>query len=240
MLSFLKTKMTFTYETIVPWGRSFDEYRRMFDLSTPDLNTRILGCGDGPASFNAHMRKQGRRAVSCDPLYQFTAQQIHERIEATSRDVIAQTRQNQAKFVWDVIKSPAELLQIRMQAMREFLADYEQGKQEGRYVGGEAPCLPFAPDSFALALCSHFLFLYSDNLSLEFHEQAITDMLRVAKEVRIFPLLTYNAEASPYLEPVCAALARAGHQVSVEPVPYEFQRGGNRMMRVLRESSTDD
>ena len=38
--------MTFTYETIVPWGRSFDEYRRMFDLSADDLNARILGCGE--------------------------------------------------------------------------------------------------------------------------------------------------------------------------------------------------
>jgi hypothetical protein len=38
---------------IVPWGRSFDEYRAMFALSEGDLGGRILGCGDGPASFNA-------------------------------------------------------------------------------------------------------------------------------------------------------------------------------------------
>jgi hypothetical protein len=43
----------FTLERVVPWGRSFDEYRRMFVLSSDDLRLRILGCADGPASFNA-------------------------------------------------------------------------------------------------------------------------------------------------------------------------------------------
>lgn len=152
--------MTFTYETIVPWGRSFDEYRRMFALSEQDLHSRILGCGDGPASFNAEMRQRGGWVVSCDPLYQFTVQQIAERIEVTAQNVIEQTRREQDKFVWDVIKSPDELGRIRLDAMRAFLADYEQGKREGRYICGAAPSLPFAMGSFDLALSSHFLFLY--------------------------------------------------------------------------------
>ncbi len=226
--------MTFAYETVVPWGRSFDEYRRMFNLSAHDLELSIIGCGDGPASFNAHMHRHGGHMLSCDPLYQFSAQQIHEHIEATYENVMEQTRKNWAQFVWDQIESPEQLGQIRMGAMRDFLADYKQGKREGRYVAGELPTVPFAPGAFDLALCSHFLFLYSDNLSQDFHMLAIMDMLRVAKEVRIFPLLTYNAEPSPYLEPVCAELAQAGYKVSIEPVPYEFQRGGDRMMRVGR------
>ena len=76
------------------------------------------------------------------------------------------------------------------------------------------------------------MFLYSDNLSLEFHEQAIANLLTIAREVRIFPLLTYNAETSPYLEPVCAGLTDAGYAVSIEPVPYEFQRGGNKLLKI--------
>src|SRR5687767_3054472 len=180
--------MTFTYETIVPWGRSFDEYRRMFALSEDDLALRILGCGDGPAAFNAHMHRRGGRVVSCDPLYQFSARQIQTRIDATYENILAQTRENREKFVWDEIGSPEQLGQVRMQAMRDFLADYEQGRLEGRYIAGESPALPFAPGSFDLALSSHFLFLYSDNLSLAFHEQAIADLLRLAREVRIFPL----------------------------------------------------
>ena len=30
---------------VFSWGRSLDEYQRMFQLSAPDLNSRILGCG---------------------------------------------------------------------------------------------------------------------------------------------------------------------------------------------------
>jgi hypothetical protein len=48
--------MPFTLDQIVPWGRSFDEYVRMFSLTPDDLDKNILGCGDGPASFNAAIR----------------------------------------------------------------------------------------------------------------------------------------------------------------------------------------
>ena len=40
---------------VVPWGRTLQEYKLMFNLSEIDLNKKILGCGDGPASFNAEM-----------------------------------------------------------------------------------------------------------------------------------------------------------------------------------------
>jgi hypothetical protein len=56
--------MAFTLDQVVPWGRSFDEYRRMFALSDDDLGLRILGCADGPASFNgeADHARRARRA----------------------------------------------------------------------------------------------------------------------------------------------------------------------------------
>src|SRR6478672_2260093 len=78
------TTMTNTINSAYPWGRSFDEYRRMFRLSEEDLSRPggILGCADGPAAFNAAMRAMGRRrVVSCDPLYQFGADEIRARIE---------------------------------------------------------------------------------------------------------------------------------------------------------------
>ncbi len=56
-----------------PWGRSFDEYRRMFALTDADLNGRIVGCADGPAAFNAAVHRLGGCIVSCDPLYALRA-----------------------------------------------------------------------------------------------------------------------------------------------------------------------
>jgi hypothetical protein len=226
--------MTFRYEEAVPWGRSFDEYRRMFNLTEADLNSSILGCADGPASFNAQMFKRGHRVISCDPLYQFSGQQIQSRIDVTYDNVVAQTRRNQDKFVWEAIKSPDELGQVRMQAMNDFLRDYDRGAKAGRYLPAELPSLPFASASFDLALCSHFLFLYSDNFPLAFHQQSVEALCRVAKEVRIFPLLTYNAARSPFVDSLVETFTGRGYAVSIEKVPYEFQRGGNEMLRVTR------
>ena len=57
-------------------------------------------------------------------------------------------------------------------------------------------------------------------------------VLRVAREVRIFPLLALRAERSQHLEPVCEQLRQEGHHLSIERVGYELQRGGNEMLRL--------
>lgn len=222
----------FTLDQVVPWGRSFDEYRRMFALTEADLQRPILGCADGPASFNAEATRRGATVVSFDPLYRFAADQIRDRINVASDSVLEQARQHQDQFVWDFIPSVEALGQIRMAAMNEFLADYPLGSREGRYVDAELPSLPFADRSFDLALCSHFLFLYSEQLGEKFHEAAIAELCRVAGEVRVFPLLALDWARSPFADRAVERLRRAGHEVSVERVPYEFARGAHEMLRI--------
>jgi hypothetical protein len=108
----------FTLDKVVPWGRSFDEYRRMFALTPEDLDRRILGCSDGPASFNAEATQRGHRIVSCDPIYRFTREQLETRFAATYDEVLEQTRLNAHEFVWDGhIRSVEELGQMRMAAI---------------------------------------------------------------------------------------------------------------------------
>jgi hypothetical protein len=102
----------FTLDQVVPWGRSFEEYRRMFALSDAELHLRILGCADGPASFNAESTRRGTAVISIDPLY---------------------------------------------------------------------------------------LFLYTEHLSEAFHRSAILESCRVAREVRIFPLLALDGCTSRYI-----------------------------------------
>ena len=128
----------FTLDKVVPWGRSFDEYRRMFELTDEDLSRRILGCADGPANFNAETTRRGGRVVSCDPLYQFDRQQIQARIADVYDQVLEQTWQNRDAFVWDRIRSIEHLGQVRMEAMEGFLADYEDGKRHCRYIVGNS------------------------------------------------------------------------------------------------------
>jgi len=221
-----------TINEAYPWGRSFDEYRRMFNLTEEDLAGRIVGCADGPAAFNAGMRRRGKRVISCDPLYAFTGGEIRDRIAVTATRLVAMARESGDRFVWDRIQSPEELGRVRMTAMEQFLADYDSGRAEGRYLDRSLPSLGFPDGSFDLAICSHFLFLYSPILSLNLHQQAIEAMCAVAEEVRIFPLLTFNSDPSPYVEPVMTALRSAGRIASIERVTYEFQKGGNEMLRI--------
>ena len=104
--------------------------------------------------------------------------------------------------------------------------------RQKRYVPGELPSLPFGDKEFALALCSHLLFLYTDNLSLEFHLKSVEELCRVSNEVRIFPLLDVNFNRSIYVDRVIDFL-RAGKRDVVEAkVAYEFQKSGNTMLRV--------
>lgn len=201
----------------------------MFNLSETDLNSEILGCGDGPASFNMELYAQGRKMTSVDPIYQFTAAEIRSRIEATYPKIIEQLKTNRGAFIWEKIHSPDHLGKIRMAAMEKFFGDFEQGKRQHRYLASALPRLPFKEKSFDLALCSHFLFLYPDQLTLDFHIQSIDEMIRVAKQVRIFPLLTLDGQIYPHLETVVNRIGQR-HRCAFEKVDYEFQRGGNQML----------
>ena len=222
----------FTLDQVVPWGRSFDEYRRMFALTDADLQSRILGCGDGPASFNTQATRAGTDVVSVDPLYRYDGSQIRERIAATCVQVLEQTRENAGEFVWDTIASVEQLGTVRMAAMAAFLDDYDRGRQQGRYVEAELPTLPFPDLSFDLAVCSHFLFLYTTQLTEAFHQEAVIELCRVAREVRIFPLLALGGRPSQHVDLVTDSVRGRGYDVAIEMVPYEFQRGGNQMMRI--------
>ena len=224
----------FTLDKVVPWGRSLDEYVTMFALSSQDLDKNILGCSDGPASFNSLLTKQGGKVVSADPIYGFSTEQIRNRIQETYTQVLEEASKNRHQFIWTHIDSPETLGRIRMAAMEEFLADFSLGLRQGRYIEASLPELPFADGSFDLALCSHFLFLYSDLFSTEFHLRAVRELCRLAPEVRIFPLLDLAGKESPHLKPVLEALGDDGLKTAITTVDYEFQKGGNRMLRITR------
>ena len=219
---------------IIPWGRTLAEYRAMFDLSDADLNRQILGCGDGPASFNAEMTELGYSVVSIDPIYQFSATQIEQRVRDTYETVISQVSQNPSRYLWTYFKDPDELGRARLSAMSKFIDDYELGKIAGRYLDRSLPNLDLVGHDFDLCLCSHLLFLYSEQLSLDFHIASISELLKFSSQVRIFPLLQLDCHPSPYLELVMDEFASQGYNVIVRQVSYEFQKGGDRMLQIDR------
>jgi len=217
-----------TYENIVPWGRSYTEYVIMFNLTPYFLSKKVLGCGDGPAAFNSVGNAFGGNITSIDPIFSLPKKEIERQIDKTFGNVINQTKAHLEKFNWEMFGNVEGLGKIRMKSMQQFLSDFEQGFEEGRYIAAELPNLPFKDNTFDLALCSHFLFLYSDHLDLDFHIKAIDEMLRVASEVRIFPVVDLNANRSAHLDAIMGNFPNS----ELIKVNYEFQKGGNQMLKI--------
>lgn len=224
--------MAMTLDQIVPWGRSLSEYQRMFAMTEADLARSILGCGDGPASFNAELTAQGGNVISVDPIYGYRADAIRQRVRETHTTIVDKVKLTPNDYCWTEFTDPDALGAHRLATMERFLADYEAGKAAGRYQAQSVPTLDFADQHFTLALSSHFLLLYTEQLSFDFHCTAIRELCRVAREVRIFPLLDLACQRSAHIVPLQIYLADLGYKADVEQVPYEFQRGGNEMLRI--------
>src|SRR5262249_28259326 len=116
--------------------------------------------------------------------------------------VISQVKQNPEGFVWTDFRDPEHLGECRLAAMRLFLADFETGKQEGRYVAASLPKLPFAGGRFTLAVVSHLLFLYSGRVGLRLPRPRLRGAAAGGGRGRILPL--------PRPRPPVIAARRAG------------------------------
>lgn len=225
--------MSFKLSGVVPWGRNFEEYRLMFRLTEDDLQKKIAGFGDGPACFNRELTERGGSVISFDPIYQFTKEDIEKRIEEVRITVMEQMRQNKDNYVWTKIKSLDELENLRMSAMKRFLEDYDKGKAGGRYVYHELPDrLPFEDNYFDIGLSSHFLLMYTA-LGYDFHIAAMSEMLRVCKEIRIFPIVDLDANKTELIGSVIDHF-RKDYRVDIVNTDYEFQKGDNKLLTIQK------
>ncbi|MFM2304958.1 MAG: hypothetical protein RLZZ135_2370 [Cyanobacteriota bacterium] len=220
-------------DSIVPFGRTLAEYRLMFDLTDQDLQCQILDIGAGPASFTAEMHSLGDRVTAIDPIYKFSGAEIKQRFNDCVDGIIKQVEDTSQDWVWKFHQSPADLRRNRELDLQLFLADYDTGKSAGRYIAGEVPN-EIGNQSYDLILCSHFLLLYSAQLSWEFHCQTVTKLLLHTNELRIFPLLTLMLDRSPYLDRLCEHVEQIGYQARIVPVEYEIQPGGNEMLTICK------
>lgn len=225
--------MAFKLNSVVPWGRNLEEYRLMFGLDNTDMSKKIAGFGDGPACFNCEMTDKGGYVVSFDPIYQFSKEEIEKRIEEVRVTVMQQMKENADNYAWTHIKDLDTLEHTRMSAMRKFLSDYEKGKREGRYVFHELPDkLPYETDRFDIGLSSHFLLMYT-SLGYDFHIQSITEMLRICKEIRIFPVVDLDANKTDLIKDVIDYFSK-DYNTSIVKTDYEFQKGDNKLLIIRK------
>lgn len=225
--------MAFRLNNVVPWGRNMEEYKTMFLLNEEDMKKKIAGFGDGPASFNFEAHCLGCDITSYDPIYQFNKEELEKRIEDVRGIVMQQMSENKDNYIWTKIRDLQQLEQIRMDAMKLFLNDFEVGLSEGRYRYHELPnCLPVEDNYYDIGLSSHFLLLYTQ-LGFDFHIKSIGEMLRVCKEVRIFPVVDLDANQADMISNVIEEFKKK-YDVELKETNYQFQKNANKML-VIRK-----
>lgn len=217
---------------LVLWGHNVDEYREMFDLSQEDMNARILEYGCGPSAVNAQQFHEAHEAVSCDPLFVLDKDTLYSKVVMIFAQMADEVREEAHQFDFSRSGGLDQLIEQRKKGMSEFFADYEQGKAEGRYFGAADYHLPYPDFSFDFALSAHYLFADLDEQSVAFHLNVIRELARVAKEVRIFPLIDRNGQTSETLGPVLLQLQQEGYGVEVREVDFHLHQSENAMLRV--------
>jgi len=210
---------------LVLWGHHIDEYQEMFDLTPAHFGGKLLEFGSGPSAFNAEMQQAEKRCVSCCPLFALDKATLTTKAMLVFADMADKVSNERDKYNFSQYGNFEGLLAKRRDGMAKFFADYPLGKKEKRYLPTQDISLPFADFSFDLALSSHYLFG-------EFHVKVIKELARVAKEVRIFPLIDRDGQPSPFLGPVLLQLQLDNYGVEVRSVNYLLQPQGNAMLRV--------
>jgi SAM-dependent methyltransferase len=213
-------------------SRSLDEYRHMFGLSDADLTGAILDCPGGCASFAAEATELGATVTAVDPEYAIDTATLREQGIRTVQRGVSYHLEHPDQYVWTYFTDADHYVDERIRAVERFAEDRTAHPE--RYVTAMLPNLPFADGHFDLALMSHLLFSYLDRLDEDFHVAAITELTRVARQARIFPLAPMGSERYDGLPRFLEKLADQGIDAEVRPVAYEFQRGCTEMLVVAR------
>ncbi len=220
-------------------GRTYKEYMDLFDLDEKSLKQGpVLDCPAGAASFTAEAGQLGIEAAACDTLYGSALENLVEKGRKDIAHIYDKVKEVPHLFNWNYYKDIDNLVFLRETALEIFASDFKRGSDEGRYRYGTRPELPYPDKHFSLVLSSHFLFLYGDWLDLEFHIDCFKELARVCYgEIRIYPLTGLDTKPYPYLDEVLLTLNENGMKADIVQIPFEFQKGSNRMMIIKCSNS---
>ncbi len=222
-------------DRVVLLGRTFDEYRRYFAFDEAWLRGKaVLDVASGVSSFCAETNAMGLDVTAFDLIYDLPPATIRPKCEA-DLDLVLNGVRGLATYKWEFYRNPEYLRGFRERAYKTFLPHYER---EGarRYVAGRLPSLPYADNQFDVTLLSYLLFAYQENFSYEFHRDSILEIMRVTRgEARIYPLTTFEAKRSDYLDRLFQDPACAHLRFDIIATDFEFLVGSNSYLRITHK-----
>ena len=212
------------------WGRNLEEYKRMFVLDNMELYIKIVSIADGPSTFNMEQRKLGINVISVDPIYNLNVDELNEVFKQSYIFNKVLFLENKEQFNFRNEEEMEELLAKRESTFNLFIEDYKENRNYYHY--GKLPKLDFESNSFNLCICSNFLFIFDHIFNLEFHIESLKEILRLSKEVRIFPLYNIEGKESDYLSAVIEFLDNNKYSWTIESNDYHVYKNGNRFLKI--------
>ena len=228
--------MPLTLENIAITGRTFEEYSSFFDLKLEDLKRKkVLDCPSGASSFVQTLKQNGIFAKGIDIIYEFSKDEIEKQGIKTLEKIYQNTSWMDA-YKMGFYKTKENHKKYREDALKGFLEDYNLDD----YIYCELPNLPFENKEFDLLLSSHLFFVYDDRLDYDFHKNSILEMLRVSKEVRLFPLVDIqNSKVleeknfSPFVYKIIEELSK-DFKCEIIKTDFEFQVKANYYLKIFK------
>jgi hypothetical protein len=216
---------------VVLLGRTFEEYLRFFALTIDELRGKtILDVASGVSSFTAEGNALGINVTAFDRIYSLSREEIRNRCEKDLDEVTRNIRDREV-YRWDFYKSPGGMREFRRRAYKTFLTDFISNPD--RYVAGDLPRTPFQDGQFDVTLASYLLFVYEDQLTYEFHKESIRELMRVTRgEIRIYPIVTFEAEPSTFLRRLRTEPEFAAWRFEEIQTDFEFLRNSNFYLKI--------
>lgn len=220
---------------IVFIGRTYDEYKAMFDLSDDIIkNNSILDVPAGSCSFAAIANSIGGKVTAADIAYYHSVEKLYEKGLMDISQIVSSLCKVKEQYVWSYFKDVGSLEETRRRALYDCVAHKKSNPNV--YIPCVLPKLPFEDKQFDITLMAHFLFTYSDRLCLSFHKETIKELLRVTKkEVRIFPVVDLKSKRYSEMDIILEFIQICGWKAEERTVHYEFQRHANSMLRIYKK-----
>jgi hypothetical protein len=224
------------------YGRTLSEYLLFFNLIIEDLKKydKIIDCPSGASSFaaevnNDYSHNSKKKVIGCDPLFDKSLEYLKRKGQEDISYVIEKVKLAFHNYNWNYYKTLENLKKQRTLALTRFALDYSRGKNENRYINAKLPKLPFDDKSFDLVLSGHFLFTYANKFDFEFHKSSVMELFRIsAKEVRIYPIQQRSLQPYFHMKDLFDVLKDQNVKYELLQVPFEFQKGSNMLLRLLR------
>ncbi|MFG6149240.1 SAM-dependent methyltransferase [Halobacillus sp. B23F22_1] len=227
-------------EKIIFIGRTYEEYLDMFSLKEESLiGKKILDCPSGACSFTAVGRSKGIDITAADMAYDHAGEVLEEKGRQDLQHAMEHMEEAKSNYIWSYFQNMEELKKYRQSALENCTQDWKEASD--RYVPVVLPELPFKDEEFELVLSAHFLFMYADRLTYEFHLSSLQELVRVAKEeVRLFPVVDLEGRRYKRMEEVIDHLKAQGYTVKEVSVSYEFQKNANSMLVITKNKTGEN